>query len=411
MKVENYLVKKLENGITLIIDKNDNINTFSLGFFVKTGSINEKENESGISHFIEHLMFKGTNKRSAKEISEYVDFHGGSINAYTSREVTCYYIKMISEKLNIAIDVLTDMFLNSTFEEENIEKERNVIIEEIKMYEDIPEEIVHDKNIEFALNGIYSNSISGTIESLKNINREKILNYLNRKYVTENLIIVASGNFDQDYLITEISDKLKNFRKKTIEEKLDLSYNYNSGVNLIKKDTNQIHLCFTTRGIEKNNKKRYAYSILLDILGGGMSSRLFQKIREERGLAYSVYCYSSKFENCGLLTVYVGTTKEKYTEVIELIKEEFLNIKNNGINEYELEKAKNKFISSLTFSLENTHSRMNRLALSYIEFSKIIDLEEIKKSILAVNLNDVKEIANILFDENFYSYTVVGNIE
>ncbi|PID67328.1 MAG: peptidase M16 [Fusobacteriales bacterium] len=408
--MENIKLKKLENGITLITEKISNIDTFSMGFFVKTGAINETKEESGISHFIEHLLFKGTKKRTAKEISEYVDFQGGSINAYTGRDVTCFYTKLISSKIDIAIDILTDMFLNSTFEEENIEKERNVIIEEIKMYDDIPEEVVHEKAIEFAISGIHSNSISGTIENLKKIDRDMILKYLKERYIPQNIVIVATGNIDEDYLYKELASKMKAIEPKEDERVLDFSYKINSGKNIIKRDTAQVHLCFTTRGISNNSPMKYPVAIISNILAEGMSSRLFQKIREERGLAYSVYSYLTRFKNCGLLTVYAGTTEESYSEVIEIIKKEFEDIKNNGILEKELQKAKNKYESAIVFGLENSGSRMNRLASSYLNFEKIHSIEDIKKEINAVTLEDIKKAAAYVFDEEFYSCTIVGNI-
>lgn len=409
--MENIKLKKLDNGITLITEKIIGIDTFSMGFFVKTGAINETKEESGISHFIEHLLFKGTKKRSAKEISEYIDFQGGNINAYTGRDVTCFYIKLISSKMDIAIDVLTDMFLNSTFEESNIEKERNVIIEEIRMYDDIPEDIVHEKAIEFALSGIHSNSISGTVEDLKKIDRDMILKYFKERYIPENIVIVATGNIDENYLFEELNDKMKTLSPKKDERILDYSYKINSGKNIINKDTAQVHLCFTTRGIAKDSPMRCPVAIISNILAEGMSSRLFQKIREEKGLAYSVYSYLTRFKNCGLLTVYTGTTEESYLEVIEIIKKEFEEIKKNGILEKELQKAKNKYESAIIFSLENASSRMSRLASSYLNFGKIHSIEEIKKEINDVTLEDVKEAAKFIFDEEFYSYTVVGNIK
>ena len=254
--MENIKLKKLDNGITLITENLPDISTFSIGFFVKTGAMNETKKECGISHFIEHLMFKGTKNRTAKEISEFVDFEGGILNAFTSREMTCYYIKLLSSKIDIAIDVLTDMLLNSNFDEESIEKERNVIIEEIKMYEDIPEEIVHEKNVEYALRGIHSNSISGTVASLKKIDRKAILNYLEKHYVAENLVIVVAGNIDEKYLYKELNKKMKDFRKAKKEEILDLSYEIKKGKKVVKKPSNQIHLCFTTRGVSsKLNSK------------------------------------------------------------------------------------------------------------------------------------------------------------
>ena len=404
--MENIKLKKLDNGITLITENLPDISTFSMGFFVKTGAMNETKKESGISHFIEHLMFKGTKNRTAKEISEFVDFEGGILNAFTSREMTCYYIKLLSSKLDIAIDVLTDMLLNSNFDEESIEKERNVIIEEIKMYDDIPEEIVHEKNIEYALRGIHSNSISGTVSSLKKIDRKAILNYLEKHYVAENLVIVVAGNIDEKYLYKGMKD----FRKAKKKEVLDLTYEIKKGKKVVKKPSNQIHLCFTTKGVSSKSDLRYPAAIISNILGEGMSSRLFQKIREERGLAYSVYTYLTRFENCGLLSVYVGTTKEDYKEVIKLIKEEFNNIKENGISERELRKAKNKYESAFTFSLESTSSRMNRLASTYITYGKIISLDKVREDIEKVTLKDIKKAAEFLFDEQFYSQTIVGDI-
>lgn len=406
----NINLKKMDNGITLITETLSGMATFSLGFYIKTGAINERKEESGISHFIEHLMFKGTKERTAKDISEFVDFEGGMINAFTSRDTTCYYIKLMASKLDVGIDILTDMLLNSTFDEENIEKERNVIIEEIRMYEDIPEEVVHEKNIEFSLTGIHSNSISGSIDSLKKIDRQAILKYLKEQYVAENLVIVAVGAFDEEYLFNELKKKLKVIDKSENPRALDFSYKINSGENIIKKDSSQVHLCFSTRGISNNDKMKYAVAIISNILGEGMSSRLFQKIREERGLAYSVYSYLTRFKNCGLLTVYVGTTKEDYKTVINLIKEEFKNIRDKGITERELKKAKNKYESAITFSLESMGSRMNRLASSYINYGEIISLEEIKKKIEAVTLEDIKEAAEFIFNENYYSQTIVGNI-
>ena len=408
--MENIKLKKLDNGITLITENLPTLSTFSMGFFIKTGAINETKKECGISHFIEHLMFKGTKNRTAKEISEFVDFEGGILNAYTSRETTCYYIKLLSSKIDVAVDILSDMLLNSNFDEESIEKERNVIIEEIKMYEDIPEEIVHEKNVEFALRGIHSNSISGTEASLKKINRKAILKYLEEHYVAENLVIVASGNVDEKYLYKELNKKLANFRRADKQQELDLSYEIKAGKKIIKKPSNQIHLCFTTRGVSTKSDIRYPAAIISNILGEGMSSRLFQIIREERGLAYSVYTYMTRFENCGLLTVYVGTTKEDYKEVIKLIKQEFKNIKENGISEQELRKAKNKYESAFTFSLESTSSRMNRLASTYLTYGEIISLDKVRKDIEKVTLKDIKKAAEFLFDESFYSQTIVGDI-
>lgn len=409
--MKNVNVVTLDNGIRIITEKIENVSTFSMGFFVKTGSICEEGNESGISHFIEHLMFKGTTNRSAKEISEYVDYHGGSINAFTSKEMTCYYIKMLDYKIDIAIDVLTDMFLNSTFTEENIDKERKVIIEEIKMYEDMPDEVAHEKSIEFAIEGVQSNSISGTPETLQKIGRNEIIKYLEKHYVAENLIIVVTGNIDEKYICKEIEKKMKNFRTGNLDRFVDMSYKIKSGEQLIKRDTNQAHLCLVTRGISSKSAHRYAASLISNVLSGGMSSRLFQKIREERGLVYSVYSYNLKFSNCGLMVVYAGTTAEKYKEVLELIYNELKDIKENGITDIELEKAKNKLKSEVIFGTESISNRMIRLGTSYLDERQIYNLEETIKKIDSVNMDEIKKAATFMFDEKYYSHTVVGNIE
>lgn len=402
-------IKYLSNGIPVLIDKVDDIQSFTLGIFVKTGAKNELADEFGISHYIEHMMFKGTKTRSAKELSEIIDDVGGSMNAYTSRDTTCYYVKMLSSKLDIAVDVFADMFMNSTFTEENLEKERNVIIEEIKMYEDIPEEIIHDVNLRFSLDGEYGNSVLGTEESLKGIDREKFLNYFNSKYVPENIGISIAGNFDIEAFITKLENSFGKMETGKLRVEESSKFNINSQSHKIPKESNQVHLCFNTLGTTLVDDARWTMSILSNILGENMSSRLFQKIREERGLAYSVYCYLTSYNEGGLFTVYAGTNLESYLEVIDLIVAEFELIKKEGISEIELERAKNQLISMLTFALENSRGKMVRMWNSYVLYGEILTVEEINRKILGVTLEDVKSLANRLFNEESYSITTLGN--
>lgn len=406
----SIVVKKLDNGIPVLIDNIESINTVSLGIFVNTGSRNEYPEESGVSHYIEHMMFKGTETRTAKEISEIIDNEGGMINAYTSRDLTVYYIQMLSNKIGTGIDVLSDMFMNSTFSEENLEKERNVIIEEIRMYDDIPEEIIHDENVKYAVTGVQSNSVLGTIESLKGITRERFLKYFNEQYVASNLVISVAGKVDVDEIYTLLNKGLGKFRDSNFRRDIDTSFIINGGENLIKKDTNQVHLCFNTRGNGVKDDMKYPGAIISSVLGGNMSSRLFQKIREERGLAYSVYSYGTAFLEGGLFTIYVGTTKESYKEVLEIIKNEFNDIRENGITESELQKSKNQFLSMLTFSLESSKGKMSRMANSYLLYDKVIDIDEIIEKIEKITLEDIKKTAEYLFQEEYYSYTVLGDI-
>jgi predicted Zn-dependent peptidase len=406
----SIVVKKLDNGIPVLIDNIESINTVSLGIFVNTGSRNEYPEESGVSHYIEHMMFKGTETRTAKEISEIIDNEGGMINAYTSRDLTVYYIQMLSNKIGTGIDVLSDMFMNSTFSEENLEKERNVIIEEIRMYDDIPEEIIHDENVKYAVTGVQSNSVLGTIESLKGITRERFLKYFNEQYIASNLVISVAGKVDVDEIYTLLNKGLGKFRDSNFRRDIDTSFIINGGENLIKKETNQVHLCFNTRGNGVKDDMKYSGAIISSVLGGNMSSRLFQKIREERGLAYSVYSYGTAFLEGGLFTIYAGTTKESYKEVLEIIKNEFNDIRENGITESELQKSKNQFLSMLTFSLESSKGKMSRMANSYLLYDKVIDIDEIIEKIEKITLEDIKKTAEYLFQEEYYSYTVLGDI-
>lgn len=403
-------IRKLKNDIPLLMEKVDDIQSFTMGIFVKTGARNEYRDELGISHYIEHMMFKGTEQRSAKELSEIIDYNGGNMNAYTSRDTTCYYVKMLSSKLPVAVEIFSDMFMNSTFTEDNLEKERNVIIEEIKMYQDIPEEIIHDENIAFVLANEYGNNVLGTEESLKAIDRESFLKYFREKYQPENMGISIAGNFDFDEVYSLLNNSFGNMEKNPVREEIASEFSVRSGENIIRRDSNQVHLCFNTDGLSIRHEDRYVMGLLADILGGNMSSRLFQKIREERGLAYSVYCYSTNFDEGGVFTVYAGTSKENYETVIKLIKEEFALIKKEGVEAMELERAKNQIISSLTFALENSRGKMIRMWNSYQLYERIISVEEIIEIISKIDLLDIKRVAERVFDERNYSFTVLGDL-
>lgn len=404
-------IRQLSNGIPLLMERVADIQSFTMGIFVKTGARNEYPHEQGISHYIEHMMFKGTEKRSAKEISEIIDYNGGNMNAYTSRDTTCYYVKMLSAKLPVAIDIFSDMFLNSTFTEENLEKERNVILEEIKMYQDIPEETIHDENISFVLKNEYGNNVLGSEDSLKKIDREIFMNYFREKYCPENIGISIAGNIDFDQVQNLLEESFGKMKKVPGRKEIASDFTLTTGENILKRDSNQVHLCFNTEGVSTRHEDRYVMGILADILGGNMSSRLFQKIREERGLAYSVYCYSTNFEEGGVFTVYAGTSKESYREVVELIEEELELIKREGILPEELERAKNQIISSLTFALENSRGKMIRMWNSYQLYGRIIDVEEIMEIISKIDREDIKRLAEKIFKKDGYSLSVLGDIE
>ena len=403
-------IEKLKNGIPVLMDKIEGINSVTFGIFVKTGAKNELSGEGGVSHLLEHMMFKGTKTKSAKDISEIIDNEGGIINAYTGKENTVYYVQMLSNRLKEGIEVLTDMFLNSTFSEENLEKEKNVVIEEIRMYDDIPEEIVHDRNTALVINGVQGNVVLGSEKSIREMTREKLVKYFKEQYRPENIVISIAGNFSYEDISEILNNGLGTIENISPEREYNGEMEIRSIENKITKDTNQIHLCFNTKGCSLTSNMRYEVAIISNTLAGNMSSRLFQKIREDRGLAYSVFSYTSSFEEGGLFTVYAGTTKKDYKEVLEIIENEFEDIKENGITEYELQKSKNQFLSAVTFGLESSKGRMNRMANSYLLYKEIKSLDEILEQIEKITVEDIKKAAQEMFDKRYYSKTILGNI-
>jgi len=408
--VNNIKKRILKNGIPVLLDKIEGINSISLGIFIKTGAKNELKGEKGISHLLEHMMFKGTKTKTAKDISEIIDNEGGLINAYTGKENTVYYVQMLSNSIGKGIEILTDMFLNSVFSEENLEKEKSVVIEEINMYNDIPEEIIHDQNAHMIINGVQGNIVLGSIESVQNLTREKLINYFKERYIAKNIVISVAGNFSEEEIYNMLNDGLGNIENKNSDRNYNGDMSINSGENIIKKDTNQVHLCFNTLGSSLKNPEKYEIAILSNVLAGNMSSRLFQKVREEKGLAYSIYSYTSSYEEGGLLTIYAGTTKKDYKKVIEMIEEEFNDIKENGITAYELQKTKNQFLSAVTFGLESTKGRMNRMANSYLLYEEVKDLDLLMEEINKITIEDIKIVANKIFNKKYYSKTILGNI-
>lgn len=403
-------IEKLKNGIPVLMDKIEGINSVTFGIFVKTGAKNELSGEEGVSHLLEHMMFKGTKTKSAKDISEIIDNEGGIINAYTGKENTVYYVQMLSNRLKEGIEVLTDMFLNSTFSEENLEKEKNVVIEEIRMYDDIPEEIVHDRNTALVIDGVQGNIVLGSEKSIREMTREKLVKYFKEQYRPENIVISIAGNFSYEDISEILNNGLGTIENISPEREYNGTMELRSIENKITKDTNQIHLCFNTKGCSLTSDIRYEVAIISNTLAGNMSSRLFQKIREDRGLAYSVFSYTSSFEEGGLFTVYAGTTKKDYKEVLEIIENEFEDIKENGITEYELQKSKNQFLSAVTFGLESSKGRMNRMANSYLLYKEIKSLDEILDQIEKITVEDIKKAAQEMFDKKYYSKTILGNI-
>lgn len=404
-------IKKLSNGMPVIYERVSSLRSVSLGLCVKVGSRDEPESKSGISHFVEHMLFKGTTNRSYREISELIDGIGGELNAFTSRETTVLHTTVLDKNIEIAIDLLSDIVLNSTFKEEEVEKEKNVIIEEIKMYEDLPEDQVHESNIGNALKRTrLSSPIIGNEEKVRNINREDLVEWFNEHYTSNKMFLSIVGHFD----IVRVHSLLEgHFCKlsrvsKSIEAKgaFELSVDNKE----VTKKTNQVHICVNTKGLSHPSKDIFKLYIASNIVGGGSSSRLFQRIREERGLAYSIYSYLSCYRDGGLFTTYIGTSKGNYKEALDITLEEYKKISQGGVSEKELERSKNQIISSLVLDLEGSKSQMFRNMNLYFSTEEVKPFNKMIKQIQRITLRDVSTFCNEHFDDKYYSFTALGDL-
>lgn len=411
MHAIKYKKSRLDNGIRVVTEKIPYVRSVAIGIWVGAGSRYESCDLGGISHFIEHLLFKGTQKRNAKEIAEALDSVGGYLNAFTSKEYTCFYARVLDEHIDLALDVLSDMVLNSKLNEKDIEKERQVIIEEIKIYEDTPDEMIHDVFCQTIWQDHpLGRPVLGTEDSLNSITRNDLLNYLNQFYIPENIVIAITGNVEHDEIFEKISIFFNHLENKKLNKKTTKPKDKSRIYNYFK-DTSQMQICLGTRGLGQSHPKLYELLILNNILGGGLSSRLVQKIREERGLSYSVFSYHSSFSDTGLFNIYAGTRPENYQEVISLILEEISNIYEKGITEKELINTKEQLKGNLFLGLESISSRMTRLGRSELCLNKIKSPEEVIKNIVKVTREDIYNLVKTLFKKDSFSLATIGPLK
>lgn len=404
-----YKIEKLANNITLIIEEIPSLRSVAVGILAGVGSVHEEDSNAGISHYIEHMLFKRTAKRSALDIAEEIDAIGGKINAHTSKEYTNYYAVVLDTHVDVAVDILADMYLNSVFEKEELNTERNVILEEINMYEDTPDENIHD----LAMQNIWNQHalgrpIIGRAESINKINRDKILNYYKSHYTPENTIISVAGNIKANQVIKLVKDKFEHFTGKKNKYSEELP-KINPGMTTYKKKTEQVHLCLSIKGVSYENEDRFSLSLLSAILGGNMSSRLFQKIREQKGLVYSIYTYPAFYKKAGLFMTYAGTNLKNSQQVLDLSLQEFSAIKDKGITPAELNRAKEQIKGSMVLSMETSSSRMTWLAKSYYYYQKIDTLETVFKKIDKVSAEDIQRLANNFFIKENMHLTAIGD--
>nr|WP_295734734.1 pitrilysin family protein [uncultured Intestinibacter sp.] len=404
-----YKCQTLKNGLTIIGEEIPYLKSISLGVWVKAGSIMETKENSGVSHFIEHMLFKGTTNRTSKELAREIDNLGGVINAFTSKECTCFYVKLLDEHINIGIDVLSDMILNSRFDERDIKKEKSVILEELKMYEDSPDDLVYD----LLLENIYKDhslgmNILGDRQSLKNLKRESILDYYNEYYVPNNSIISICGNFKFEEIVKQIEEKFKTWQPKSVDT-TTTKPNFNPCIVKKNKDIEQVNLAINLDAIPMtNNREVYALSVVNNVFGGSISSRLFQKIREEKGLAYSIYSSQTLYGDCGELGIFASTSTENIQEVYKSILEEIELIRNEYISPQEIHESKEQLKGSYMLDLESTSSRMMSNGKNLLMRNKVDDEQDIIDYINAVEYDDVVKIIKKVFNTENMGVCIVG---
>jgi predicted Zn-dependent peptidase len=398
----------LDGGLRLITETMPHVRSVTLGVWLTRGSRHETDERGGIAHFVEHMLFKGTDTRSAEDIAQAIDSIGGQLDAFTAKEYASYYIKVLDEHVPLAVDLLADIVRRPAFEADEIEREKKVILEEIKMVEDTPDDLVHELFTQHFWEGHpLARPILGTPETVEALTRATLLDYFDRAYVAPNMIIAAAGNLDHGrvrQLVLEAFDGLG----VTRDVPDGLAPRVSPQVITRAKELEQSHLCLGTNSYPQSHEDRYVSYILNTVLGGSMSSRLFQNIREKRGLAYSVFSGLSAYRDAGNITIYAGCANEAVGEVIDLCVEELKTIKRTPVADSELRRAKDHLKGSLMLSLENTSSRMSHLARQEIYFDRHFGLDETLAGVEAVSTADLQRVAADLFSNGSLAATVVG---
>ncbi|MEG0296000.1 MAG: pitrilysin family protein [Clostridium sp.] len=405
-----YKYYTLSNGLKIVTEYIEHVNSISIGVMVQNGSRNEPENLNGISHFIEHMFFKGTTKRTSKEIVEEIENIGGQINAYTSKEATCYYTKTLDTHFDLSLDVLSDMLLNSKFDPEEIEKEKGVVVEEINMSEDSPEDVLEDLHAKamFGDNPL-AYPILGTIEKVRSFTRENLVDYIDNHYTPKNSVISICGKFDEKEIIKYVEKYFGewNCKKEIIVE-------YKTPILLddklyADKQIEQLHVGLGLKSVAYGDKLSPGMLVLNNILGGGASSILFQKVREELGLCYTIYSYLHPYQGVGVLNIYAGLNKQFGEKALTVIETELNNLVNNGVSSRELDINKEKIKASYILGLESTSSRMFANAKSLLFRGRVRLQSEVLENISKITNDDIGLLLNETIKGGIISAAYVGN--
>lgn len=407
--LKNINITQLDSGIKIISEKNDFVKSFSLGFWFNVGSRDETINNNGISHFLEHMFFKGTKKRSAKKIAEQIESLGGYLNAFTSKEHTCFYGRGLAEHIEATFEVLADMVQNSVFKQSEIDKEIGVVIDELKDIEDSPEELIFDKFESNIFNGnTLGMPIIGTEKNLRSFKRNELIKYIDEQYSLDRFYIVASGNINHRQLI-KLTEKYlsKQFLQSSrIERGLLIKPTADL---FVEKETQQVHYILGRPTYGVKDKKRIVVSVLSHILGDGSSSRLFQKVREENGIAYQINTFLNSFYDVSTFGIYLSTSEKSIYKAQNILYNELRKIKERKVSEKELNRAKEYLIGNMLMGLEGTTNRMLRIAQSMIYFNKVKTVEETIRHIKAVSTKDIVEISNELFENGALTRVILSS--
>ncbi len=410
-EARNIQRQVLPNGLTILTEKMDHIRSVSIGIWVKSGSRHEDPNVNGISHFVEHMVFKGTSSRSAEDIARQVDSIGGNMDAFTGKETICFNVKVLDEHLPVAVDILSDMVLHPIFDVKEISRERGVILEEIKMDEDNPDYLVHEIFTQNFFKGHpLGKPILGTKETVRRFDQEAIWGYYGGKFSPGNMIISAAGNLNHKEFVDLLRQR---FEQLPVGSNgwHDTPPKINSRIIMRnKKALEQVQICVGVPSYPISHDRRYVTYILNTLLGGGMSSRLFQNVREKQGLVYSIFSELNPFRDTGMLSVYAGTSRESAPKVVQSIVHEFRELKTEPISQEELQRAKDQLKGSLMLSLESSTARMSNLARQEMYYDHFFTMDEIIDRIQAVTVEDLLQTANELFQPQLIAVTVLGNL-
>lgn len=399
----------LNNGLRIVTSERPQSETVSLGIWVNTGSAYEKENINGISHFVEHMVFKGTKDRNSLQISEDIENAGGQNNAYTSREFTAFYAKMLKNDIELAIDVIAGFVMSPTFPEDEMLKEKEVVVQEIKQGIDTPDDVIFDYFQEYAFpNQPLGRTILGPAEKVRSFTPEKLRDYMRHNYAAENTVVVAVGNLNHEAFVNMVKSRMAKYQPQTsfnIEPQI-----YKGGFYAEKRPIEQAHVLLGFKGLEYKNPMYYPVSIFSTLFGGGMASRLFQEVREKRGLVYSVYCFTNSHTKNGLFGIYAGTSGNELDNLIPVVVDEIKKVVQEKVSPKELERAKVQLKASMLMALESSSSSAELIARQMLLYNRVIPTDEIISRIEDVTLDDIQSAAQILFTSK-PTYTLLGDLE